>query len=1416
MAVVSTELAKSYFLSDSTSSYRYSIEDTWGYNGYSWTGNANYYIHDITGSYLFKNFGSYRDYSYQGRISTYNIDQDIKNFIVDSFTQLDPLIDLDFTRVFNESDSSIDIYRATIPGYESSAGVAWSLPWLENYSFTKSRWTYKYNSDVTFNLSSNSNRSILANYPSLNSFDAYVILHEIAHALGLSHPTKEGEVEDPYGSWHDSSDTLMSYNFVDTGTATPFFTATDISALQLIYGVESGSAPSDISLSSTIFQENIFANSNVANISTTDPDNLDTHSYSLVLGEDDDDNNLFTITGNNLIINSTPNYEIKNLYKVRISSTDQSNNSFSKAFTLNVSDVNEAPVLVYLSNVRFNENIQADTIISTIYTADVDHLDSHTYKLFNTTLYTDNQYFRIQNNQLYILTTPDYEQKSTYRIAIQSTDSGGLTFDNYINLYVDNIPESPEIDLSTRLFNENLSSNTIISNLTNINQEEVNSTTYSFVSGEGDTDNAMFTIDQSNLKINFIPDFEATPTYSIRVKAVDSNNLSTEKQFVLSVNDLNEAPTEIKLSSSSIDENMAANSILGIISSTDPDASDSHTYSFVSGNGDTDNDLFTISGASLFIKNSPDYEAKSTYSIRLQSEDDGGKTFAQTFSLSVNDLNEAPTEIKLSSSSIDENIAANSILGIISSTDPDASDSHTYSFVSGNGDTDNDLFTISGASLFIKNSPDYEAKSTYSIRLQSEDDGGKTFAQTFSLSVNDLNEAPTEIKLSSLSIDENIPANVTVATLFTSDEDATDSHSYTLVSGSGDTDNSSFLISGNSIKIQTSPDYETKSIYSIRVRTIDSGGKTLEQAFNLLVSDVDEIKPLIFGPANSSGAPTSKTNVFENNAVVHTFNANETVTWSIDQLSSSLFQIDSASGVLTFKQKPDYEIPFTPSGTVVKVETNLSGNPSDLYIELFDQNGSASTLTSTTANNFLAYVNDSSYQNTIIHRSVSNAVLQGGGYTAPISASYAPISILSKGTIFNEPGNSNKIGTIAMAKVPGDPDSATSQWYFNLSDNVSLDSSNGGFTVFGRVLADGFDVLEELSNATIYNASNYYSNSVFSELPLLNYDSTLGVQPDNFLTFKTISLADNYSTIAPNKYNVNVIATDTQGNSSSQYLIVNINDLNEILSTDGNDLSQTTSRNDYIDGLGGTDTVTFSGKFSDYSFTRATNTLEIADQRTTGTTDGTDTLKNIEYIQFSDQTVEESKVDVVKTYSGNYHDYKFYHRGNGKYEIKTDSGYDDITGYPLLRFSGEDTTSALRDVSAIADIKATFDQVTGLTDPSGEMFQLYNAAFKRFPDAEGLKYWINVYSSGINTKKVVAASFVRSAEFKSRYGENVTTEEYVTTLYRNVFDRLPDEDGFNYWVGSLNKEEQTRSDVLMNFAISNENDALFTEMTGLS
>ena len=113
------------------------------------------------------------------------------------------------------------------------------------------------------------------------------------------------------------------------------------------------------------------------------------------------------------------------------------------------------------------------------------------------------------------------------------------------------------------------------------------------------------------------------------------------------------------------------------------------------------------------------------------------------------------------------------------------------------------------------------------------------------------------------------------------------------------------------------------------------------------------------------------------------------------------------------------------------------------------------------------------------------------------------------------------------------------------------------------------------------------------------------------------------------------------------------------------------------------------------------------------------------------------------------------------------------------------------------------------------MFRLYNAAFARFPDADGLKYWIDEFSSGRNTRRVVAKSFLGSAEFADRYGDNVSNAKYVETLYLNVLGRDYDQEGYNYWLGNLNSGLETRYELLLGFAENDENLALFTEMTGL-
>ncbi|MEN9299012.1 MAG: hypothetical protein RLZZ429_1325, partial [Bacteroidota bacterium] len=102
------------------------------------------------------------------------------------------------------------------------------------------------------------------------------------------------------------------------------------------------------------------------------------------------------------------------------------------------------------------------------------------------------------------------------------------------------------------------------------------------------------------------------------------------------------------------------------------------------------------------------------------------------------------------------------------------------------------------------------------------------------------NSAPTNITLSNTLLAENNTVNATIGTLSSSDPDAGDTHTYTLVSGNGDTDNAAFNISVNNLRGNAGFDFETKNSYSIRIRTTDAGGLSYEKVFTITISDVDE------------------------------------------------------------------------------------------------------------------------------------------------------------------------------------------------------------------------------------------------------------------------------------------------------------------------------------------------------------------------------------------------------------------------------------------------------------------------------------------------------------------------------------------------------------------------------------------------
>jgi peptidyl-prolyl cis-trans isomerase A (cyclophilin A) len=165
-------------------------------------------------------------------------------------------------------------------------------------------------------------------------------------------------------------------------------------------------------------------------------------------------------------------------------------------------------------------------------------------------------------------------------------------------------------------------------------------------------------------------------------------------------------------------------------------------------------------------------------------------------------------------------------------------------------------------------------------------------------------------------------------------------------------------------------------------------------------------------------------------------------------------------------------LPMTLQATVVRLQTVLGV----VDIELFDSEAPR------TVANFLNYLNVGAYNNSFVHRSVPGFVIQGGGYIWDNAVGVK--QVVSASPIANEYSNtrSNLRGTIAMAKLGDNPDSATSQWFINLANNSSnLDNQNGGFTVFGRVTGNGMTVVDAISSLATVNAGG-----VFTNLPVLS------------------------------------------------------------------------------------------------------------------------------------------------------------------------------------------------------------------------------------------------------------------------------------------------------------------------------------------
>jgi hypothetical protein len=522
-------------------------------------------------------------------------------------------------------------------------------------------------------------------------------------------------------------------------------------------------------------------------------------------------------------------------------------------------------------------------------------------------------------------TPADADANNTYIVEVTAND-GVLSTPQTITVTVTNANEATTI---TSANTATIPENTLTAATVTATDPEGAAITFSITGG---ADQALFAIDGSTgvLTFNAPPDFEnpadadTNNQYVVQVTAGDGTN-NTNQTLTITVTDVNEAPSITSANTANVVENTTA---VLTATSADPEGN-TVTWSITGGADAADFAIDTNSGA-LTFNSAPDFEApadadtNNSYIVEVTAND-GTNTTAQTITVTVTDDNEAPSITSSSTFNVAENSTAVSTL---TSSDPE-SDTITWSITGG---VDAALFAINtntGALSFLS-APNFEApvdadaNNTYIVQVTATD-GEFPVNQTVTVTVTNVNEAPSITSSNAASVPENTTTVLTVTT--TDPEGNTVTYSIT-----GGADSALFAIDTNTgaLTFNSAPDFEApadagaNNSYVVQV-TANDGTNDTAQTITVTVTDANE------APAITSSAAPS---VAENTTAVLTVTSSDpegnTVTYSITGgADAASFGIVSGTGVLTFNSAPNFEAPADADANntyVVEVTANDGTN----------------------------------------------------------------------------------------------------------------------------------------------------------------------------------------------------------------------------------------------------------------------------------------------------------------------------------------------------------------------------------------------------------------------------------------------------------------------------------------------------------
>ncbi len=688
-------------------------------------------------------------------------------------------------------------------------------------------------------------------------------------------------------------------------------------------------------------------------VSASDVDAGDKQAYSVSGGADaalfDIDSKTGAVT-----FKAAPNFEAPgdadtdNKYEVQVTVTDLDGQTDVQDITVTVTNVIEtAPEItsdggIATASVNAAEN---QTAVTTVTASDVDIADAQAYSISGG---ADAAKFSIDpvTGVLTFKASPNFEMpgdadtNNKYEVQVTVTDLDGLTDVQDITVTVTDVNEAPTItsDGAGLTASKSVAENQTA--VTTVTASDVDAGDKQAFSITGGADAGFFDIDPVSGVLTFkvAPNFEVpgdadtNNKYEVQVTVTDLGSLTDVQDITVTVTDVNEAPEITSDGGAATAAVSAAENQTAVttVTATDVDAGDKQTFSI---SGGADSSKFSIDPTTgvLTFKAAPNFEVpadadtNNKYEVQVTVTDTGLLTDVQDITVTVTDVNEAPTitsdggAATASVSAAENQTAATTV----TASDVDAGDKVSFSITGGADAGKFDIDPTSGA-LTFKAAPNFEiptdadTDNKYEVQVTATDLGSLTDVQDITVTVTDVNEAPT-ITSDGAGPTASVPAaenQTAVTTVTASDVDAGDKVSFSITGGADagefDIDPSTGVLTFKAAPNFEAPgDADTDNKYEVQVTATDLATLTDVQDITVTVTDADDA-PVI---TSDGGKATASVSAAENQTAVTTVTASDEDAGDKQVFSitgggdAGLFDIDSTTGVLTFKAAPNFEAP---------------------------------------------------------------------------------------------------------------------------------------------------------------------------------------------------------------------------------------------------------------------------------------------------------------------------------------------------------------------------------------------------------------------------------------------------------------------------------------------------------------------------